>query len=272
MNALPEVTWLLHHFDDLIVGLIHYGSTAFGRPRTGSMRDFWVIVRDLRAFHRRFAPPHDPGGRCASAAERVQLNRDWPCFFAVEEESLRLKVAVISEEAFCRLCQAGTFYVKGRMQKPIRVLRATEAVRRAIADARQDGVQWALDLLPPRFTVEEFLLVLLGLSYRTEIRPELTGRKVRSILESGRKELDRIYRPLLERHPGVAKSDGRYLDRRPPGVRRRARRRALRELRRMKWSREALRHVYRNHLTHPRPVRYVLRKIVGEAEKLWRRS
>jgi len=267
---LPEVSWLLERFDDLMVGLIHYGSTAFGEPRRRSMRDFWVIVDDLVAFHRRFTPAHD-AVRWTSAAERLRLNLDWPCFFAVERDGLRLKMAVVSEQAFCRLCRAPGFYVKGRMQKPIRILRASSAVRRAVEDARRDGVRWALDLLPSSFTFDEFLRVLLGLSYRSEIRPELTGRKVRSIIESGREELTRVYVPLLREHGNVLERHGRYRDTRPPAAKRRARRRALRALRRMKWSRETLRNLYRNHRTHPRPLRYVLHKILGEVEKVRRR-
>lgn len=261
----PEAQWLVDRFGDLIVGLIHYGSTAFGRPRSGSTADFWVIVDDLRGFHRRFAPQSER----TVVARRVALNREWPCFFAVHEGDMHLKLGVVSRRTFCRRCRARSFYVKGRMQKPLRILRADDEVRAAIADARRDGVEWALDLLPARFAFEQFLATLLGLSYRTELRPELVGRKVQSILAAGRDELERIYRPLLEAHPNVRRlADGLYEDRRSPGEKRLARHRALQALRRMKWSGEAFRNIWRNYLTHPQPIRYILRKVMGEIEKL----
>lgn len=261
----PEAGWLLERFGDLIVGLIHYGSTAFGAPHSGSTADFWVIVEDLLAFHRRFAG----ASQRALAARRIALNRDGPCFFAVHEGALHLKMGVISRRAFGRWCRARSFYVKGRMQKPLRILRAEPDILAAIADARRDGVDWALDLLPARFTFEQFLLTLLGLSYRTEIRPEWVGRKVQSILRAGREELERIYRPLLEAHENVTKTaGGAYEDRRPASEKRLARHRALQALRRMRWSGETFRNIWRNYLTHPRPIRYILRKVGGEIEKL----
>ena len=268
IHPTPEERWLLDRFGDLIVGLIHYGSTAFGRPRKGSTRDFWVIVDDLTAFHRRFTPPARNGNGASSVAERVRRNRHGPSFYAMENGELMLKMAVISRDTFCRRCRERSYYVKGRMQKPIRVVRADDGICAAIDHAREEAVTRALDLLPSEFDFEAFLLTLLGLSYRTEVRPEFTGRKVRSILESGRAELDAMYRVRLDAVPYVEGVNGHNHDMRPRYMKGRERRRALRACREMKYSHVALANIYRNYMSHPQPIRYIVRKIAGEFEKL----
>ncbi len=268
-TSSPEVQWLIENFSDCLKGLIHYGSRAFGHPRKGSAHDFWVIVGDLSKFHSRFNPPANAAsGRPLSVKERVRLNEHAPNFYGLRLGESEVKICVINEDTFCRLCRAKSFYVKGRMQKPLRILRSDDRIDRAIHDARAEGVRWALNLLPETFTFEEFLETVLGLSYQTEIRPEILSKKVRSIIDTGRNELERIYRPLLEHAPHVKREGARYRDTRSRVVKRREEHRARRALRHLRWNVETFQNLYRNYRTYPSPLTYVFKKVVGEARKL----
>ena len=82
----PEAEYLTNRFGEHLVGLIQYGSTVFGETRTGSVHDFWLIVDDLRAFHRSPAmravhrTNHtDPIG------EHVRLNASGPNYYAIRD-------------------------------------------------------------------------------------------------------------------------------------------------------------------------------------------
>lgn len=268
----PETRWLLDQFDDCLAGLIHYGSTAFGQARRGSACDFWLIVSDLRKFHSRFKPmPCGISKGRDSVEKRVEFNRGTPNFYSIELDGMRMKLAVVDADTFCDMSNAPSYYIKGRMQKPVNIIKAEPRILRAIERARDEAAQWALDLLPRRFTFDDFLHAALGLSYRTEIRPEFKQRKVQSIIDTGRGMLDEMYKPLLENRPDVVKeADGGYRDARDEVARRYARIRAVRELRRLKWSREAFRHIYQNYVTYNKPIFYLVRKVLGEFEKIFR--
>jgi len=268
-----EAQYLLERFDEHLVGLIQYGSTVFGQPRRGSVRDFWVIVRDAAAFHhsRAMRAIHRANGH-ESVAAQIRWNRTGPNFYAIENHDLHAKIAVIGLDTFIRLCRSNTYLVKGRMQKPLHVLRTCPEIDAAIRDARSEAAAEALDLVPRRFTLDQYLYCVLSLSYRAEIRPEMKKHKINSILAAGRRQVEEIYRPMLDVQPTVVKlDDGRYLDRRHPIARRRARRAVKRRLLRIKYSRRSLYTIWKNYSTHVKPIRYICLKILGEVEKLLRR-
>lgn len=265
---------LLERFDEHLVGLIQYGSTVFGQPRRGSVRDFWVIVRDAAAFHhsRAMHAIHRANGH-ESVAVQIRWNMIGPSFYAIEGNGLHMKIAVIGLDTFTRLCRSETYLVKGRMQKPLHILRTCPEIDAAIRDARSEAAAEALDLVPRRFTLGRYLYCVLSLSYRAEIRPEMKKQKINSILAAGRRQVEEIYRPMLEALPIIVKLDGgRYLDRRHPIARRRAKRTTKRRLLRIKYSRRNLYTIWKNYSTHARPIRYIYLKIRGEAEKLLRRK
>lgn len=268
----PEARWLLDRFDDCLAGLIHYGSTAFGQARRGSACDFWLIVSDLNEFHSRFQPmPCWISRGRDSVKKRVEFNRGTPNFYSIVQDDMHMKLAVIDVESFCNMSDAPSYYIKGRMQKPLNIIKAEPRIRQAIQQARDEATQWAIDLLPGRFTFEDFLRAALGLSYRTEIRPEFKKRKVQSIIDTGRDMVTEIYRPLLEAHPDVVKEgEDIYRDTRDELTRRYARIKVVRELRRLKWSRAGFRQLYQNYMTHNRPILYLVRKVIGEFEKIYR--
>ncbi|MFH1707364.1 MAG: hypothetical protein ABIF71_05540 [Planctomycetota bacterium] len=275
-TLLAEERYLIDRYGDDLVGLIAYGSMVFGRPRAGSLRDYWVIYRDYQAFHgRNLAFYQACLNRPSTVAEQIALNREGPNFYSLDDPgaSIRIKIAAIQEDDFVRLCAgAATMVVKGRMQKPLRIIRATPRIREGMAAARAEGARDGVDMLrDPRFTMDAFLLAVMGLSYQAEIRIEDVARKLHSIIDKGRPQIEEIYGPLLAGLPHVrVEGDGRFTDTRPPAMRRRARGAVIRRFRRMKWNPAHLRYIWRNYCSYKRPVRYLWDKFRGEVAKVFR--
>lgn len=272
-NIEKAAEHLLERFGVHVVALIAYGSRVFGQVRKGSEYDFWVIVRDPAAFHRGNAEFYRTQlSRPSTPEEQTRLNKTGPLFYSLRTNDLDIKMAVLGEAALARLCRDDWWTVKGRLQKPLLIIRSTPEVDAAILSARRVGIACALNLVPATFTIEELLHDLVGLSYRAEIRPEHKRAKIRSILHAGRHKLEEIYVPLLKELSYVEKRDERrYIDTRDPRVRQRMRRATLRMLRRSKWSRRTFDFVHRNYRSHSSPLRYIIKKILGEIEKAAKR-
>jgi hypothetical protein len=263
---------LLARYGEHVAALIAYGSRVFGQARIGSAFDFWLIVRDAGAFHRANAEFYRTCLNVPSTPEeQIRLNRAGPLFYALKEDGAEVKLAVLDERSLAEFCVHEWWTVKGRMQKPLRMIRSTPAVDQAILSARREALACALNLTPREFTMEELLREIVGLSYRAEVRPENKSAKVRSILDAGRAELERIYAPLLAELPYVEPRAEGWLDRRGPEERARARSATLSALRRSKWCRQSLRFIWRNYRSYAKPLRYIFLKMVGEVEKTFKR-
>jgi hypothetical protein len=263
---------LLQRYGEHAAALIAYGSRVYGQARIGSAFDFWLIVRDAESFHRANAEFYRTRLNVPSTPEeQIRLNRAGPLFYALKEDGVEVKLAVLDERSLAEFCVHDWWTVKGRMQKPLRMIRSTPAVDQAILSARREALACALNLVPREFTTEELLREVVGLSYRAEMRPEHKSAKVRSILEAGRAELERIYLPLLAELPYAEPRGEGWGDRRGPEERARARSATLRALRRSKWCRQSLRFIWRNYRSYAKPLRYILLKMVGEVEKSFRR-
>ena len=274
MPARPdrESTWLLDRYGANVVGLIKYGSMAFGQPHSKSVHDFWLIVRDLRAFHEANADFYRTElNHPSTVDEQILRNRFAPNFYSFSDDGIAIKAAVLSESDFGRLCRARMMFVKGRMQKPLRIIRATPAIAAAIRAARLEGARQAVNLCPARFNLTQFLYQLCSLSYRAEIRPERKRAKIQSIIDSGGRRLRDIYRRILDGMEGLRREGNVYVDLRPAEERKLLRRRTFGYLRRCKWSMDTLRLIWRNYQTHSSPLRYLWDKFVGEVEKARKR-
>lgn len=259
---------VMDRFGPHVAALLAYGSRVFGQARIGSAFDFWVIVRDGEAFHRANAEFYRTHLHQPSTPERqIALNRSGPLFYTYKDGGVEIKIAVIEERIFVRLCRYPWYTVKGRMQKPMLVLRSSPAVDAALLGARREGLRHGLSLVRPEFTMDDLLYQICSLSYRAEIRPERKGAKIRSILKAGGAQLEAMYRPLLAELPFVEARGDRFVDTRTADERKRARKATLRLLRRSKWSRRSRRFIMRNYNSHPHPINYILMKIVGEVQK-----
>ena len=276
-NQAPDTVesaaeYLLERFGAHVAALLAYGSRVCGQARTGSEFDFWLIVRDLERFHHANAEFYRTQLNLRSTPEeQIALNRTGPNFYALKPGGIGIKFAVIAEAEFAALCRDSWWTVKGRMQKPLRIIRSSSVVDEAILDARREGLRCALSLAPREFTMDELLHELVSLSYRAEVRPERKRAKIRSILHAGGTELEKIYVPLLAELPFVEPHGNGYIDRRSPQERKQARAETLRSLRRSKWCARSLRYVWRNFRSHRAPIRYLFRKLLGEMEKAARR-
>lgn len=267
-NLGPEERYLLERYGDNVVGLLKYGSMAFGQPHSRSVHDFWIIVRDLHAFHKANEEFYRHGlNHSSTVEEQVEANRFAPNFYSFQEDGVLIKAAVISESDFARLCRSKMMFVKGRMQKPVRVIRSTPLIDSAIAAARVEGVRHAVNLCRKRFSMDEFLYQLCSLSYRAEIRPERKHAKIRSIMDGGGERFRSIYRRLLPELPHVREMGNGYEDTRPPAEKAEARKKTLGYIRRCKWSTETLKLIWRNYRTHGSPIKYIWDKLAGEVEK-----
>ena len=267
-----EERYLLDRYGDNVVGLLKYGSMAFGSPHRRSVHDFWIIVRNLRAFHTLNRDFYATRLNHSSSVEKqIAANRFAPNFYFFHENGVAIKAAALSEHDFGRLCHSRMMFVKGRMQKPLRIIRTTSAINAAIRDARREGALYAVSLCPDRFTIDEFLYQLCSLSYRAEIRPEHKRAKILSIMAAGSDMFRDMYRGILAGIEHVEVRDGAYFDTRPADVRKIERKRTLGYLRRCKWSLNTLRLIWRNYRTHSAPIRYIWHKALGEFEKALKR-
>jgi len=268
-----EERYLIERYGDNLVGLIAYGSRVFGKPRPGSIKDYWVIYRDYEDFHSRNEEFYRTCLNIKSTVQRqIEANKKGPNFYALKDEDagIHIKIAVIQEDDFLRFCTIDRMVVKGRMQKPLKIIRSTEKIERGIAAARREGAAMGINLVKSEFSFSDFLFAVMKLSYLAELRPENTARKVWSIINKGRAELEKIYRPLLEELSFVEKAAGdRFRDTRPPGERKKARRETLAALRRMKWSRHTFAMILRNYSTYRMPFKYLLAKVGGEISTLF---
>ncbi len=255
-----------------IAALMAYGSRVFGAARVGSAFDFWLIVKDPAEFHRDNAEFYRTRLNVRSTPEeQARLNRTGPLFYSLQDCEPEIKLAVLGEETFVALCRDEWWTVKGRMQKPLEVIRSTPAVEAAILSARREGLACGVNLVPREFDINDLLFRIVGLSYHAEIRPEFKSAKIESILEKAREALESIYLPLLDELKYVERNGSGFVDRRNETERRRARRATRYALRYSKWCRRSLDFIWRNFRSHGSPIRYIALKIVGELQKLMRR-
>lgn len=93
-------------------------------------------------------------------------------------------------------------YVAGRLAKPSEIFKAPSEVRKALQENLRHHVTTALTLLPETFTLEEFFLTIIKISYIGDIRnlgaedPD----KPRRILHTGEafQRFVKLYLPMLE--------------------------------------------------------------------------
>jgi hypothetical protein len=142
------------------------------------------------------------------------------------------KCFVISERDFAASLsdRCPDHFVKGRLTQDVGVIDAKSDERRRwveslLQGARRSALDWVPSFLcaggsGASFTLEEFCMTMLRISYAHEIRPEPPAR-VREVYDVQRAFFDRVYGAILEdgASRGVLERDGdRYRMRRRPGV------------------------------------------------------
>jgi predicted nucleotidyltransferase len=219
-----ELSELAQHYAkkySSVAAVIGYGSRVCGKPnesddiRLRSHFDLWLVVGSYEEFYgsdmkdRRnlltlLFNPFD------EARAHAFLNRINPNFYEERFDDVKVKYGVVSADDFVRLCQPDArMYLKGRMQKPVRLLYAAdeetkEKIEDAIFEARQDGVMKAFTLMPEGYehwmvepAFDGLIKKVLRLSYYADIRPE-KKTKVDDIFEASKDELREMYFPFFK--------------------------------------------------------------------------
>lgn len=263
-----DLKFLLTKYGDNVVGLIGYGSILFGRTRKSSVFDCWIILKEATLFHEQNEELYQHSlNKPSNAKEQIRLNQGWINFYAVTENGIDMKWAVVSENDFLRFCHDKWMFVKGRMQKPLKIYRSTKAIEEAISAARREATRQAVDLLDSPFSLDDFLRKALSLSYMADIRPESIRVKISSIIESARGNLHEIYQPLLQELDYTTEYEGVYNDTRPDNVKRKAWLQTRWYLWKAKFHLGYRKVLWRNYRTYKHPLRYVFYKIYDEMLK-----
>ena len=215
-----------------LAAVIFFGSQLVGTsPSAESAADLIVIVRDYMLFYRalgerlpaarhlgiitalnRVLPPNiinlsDPGGLRAGAK----------CF-VVDERDFRHAMSRAARDYFFR----------GRLSQRVEIVHARNAAMRArvedyLAMARRLTLDWVPLYLDGSFTVEDYCLRMLEVSYAGEIRPE-SPERVREVYEAQREFFRLVYGRLLDdaaRAGRLVRAGQRYALAEPPSPRRR---------------------------------------------------
>jgi hypothetical protein len=208
----PIIEGLVEHLRrPHVAAILFYGSCLFDLTRTkNSFPDFYVLVDDLSGYH----------GSLLQAGLNLVLPPN--VYYASFEDGLRCKYCVLSLEQFERetSSQASDIHHLGRFSKRFALLHARDegvrdVVLRSALRAMLTLVPHALALLPEAFSLEEFIITELSLSYLGEQRVAEPD-KVEKLFAGARDYYLEIYRRVLalhQRRHGAprAGSGGRYL-------------------------------------------------------------
>ncbi|MBI3071686.1 MAG: hypothetical protein HYY84_06105 [Deltaproteobacteria bacterium] len=193
----PYVAHFRAKHSDTIAGIFFYGSRlAEGERAKGSLCDFFIVYDDAR-FHERV------GQRLLNCVLA-------PNVYTELFDGCATKVSTVSLARFRREMSpaARDIYHQGRFGKRVALVYARDGAAEEVLLATwlagmRALVGRTLDLLGETFTFEEFLLEVLTISYRGEVRAE-SPDKVARLLEAERPFYEVVYRRLLEERTGTA--------------------------------------------------------------------
>ncbi|KAJ3224006.1 Mitochondrial translocator assembly and maintenance protein 41 [Clydaea vesicula] len=122
-------------------------------------------------------------------------------------EGVKIKYGVVSiEDLQADLNEWRSFYLAGRLQKPVKIFRNDARIKLAIRVNLYNSLTVALFSLPAEFSEEDLFLVLAGLSYKGDFRMSFAEnpRKVYNIVSKQLDEFRTLYKPIIEQHPLVS--------------------------------------------------------------------
>ena len=191
---------------DTVAAVLFFGSRQTrARPDLHSAWDFFVVTRGYAPFYRalkRAGASHRPARLLAGlnawlTPSQTSLSLSSPT------GALRAKCAVVSLADLRRETspRRRDHVILGRLFQPVAILHTDDAVREAVLDALVDACRlttsWVRPWLPERFTVEEYCLSLLRVSYGAEIRPEPVARRIETLWAAQRDQMLPVYAALL---------------------------------------------------------------------------
>jgi hypothetical protein len=172
-----------------------YGSCLWSElRRPTSHPDFFLIVDSLRAWH---------GRRWPALLDSLLP----PGTYRLRAGALPAKVSITSAAQLARLCSpaAPDLHHLGRLSKRVALVWARDAQsRQLVVDAQTAALRTlaplARTVLGERFSVDEFMLALLDLSYEGEVRIAERG-KVAALFHAEREHYRAVGRALLADAP-----------------------------------------------------------------------
>ncbi|KAJ3110678.1 Mitochondrial translocator assembly and maintenance protein 41 [Physocladia obscura] len=130
------------------------------------------------------------------AGARMYFNPD------VTLQGMRIKYGVISmNDLIHDLNNWSNFYVSGRMQKPIKILRGDSRVKLSNDENLTNAMRVTLLTLPEYFTERQLYIAIVGLSYLGDFRMTFgeNPKKIENIVNAQMSHLRFLYRPIFEK-------------------------------------------------------------------------
>ncbi|MGC8685299.1 MAG: hypothetical protein ACP5T7_06400 [bacterium] len=195
-GAEPFLTYFLQHFDS-VECIFMYGSMLNSQLSTPtSFPDFYIIVDDYKMFY---------GSNIHAILNRILPPNSY--FLRLEQNGLSLssKYCVLDTHALnttTHYPELKDFFVAGRLAKRIGILYVRDKAflsqfMNAVYNAMQFNVMFTLSEMNGAFSLEDFIIHLLGLSYRAEVRTE-TQEKIINLYNSEKSFYQRLYSLFLE--------------------------------------------------------------------------
>gem|GEM_PF-192995 len=189
-----------------LTAVIFFGSRLLGTsPNAASASDLIVIVRDYMLFYR------DVGSQLPAARHIgiiTALNRVLPpnIINLNDPGGMRTgaKCFIVSERDFRHAMSRASrdYFFRGRLSQRVEIVyarrpQARERVEEYLAMARRLTLDWVPFYFQESFTVEEYCLRMLEVSYAGEIRPESSNR-VREVYEAQADFFRLVYQRVLD--------------------------------------------------------------------------
>lgn len=212
---VDDIRRTCRHPDEEPQAILLYGSTLSALTRaTGSIPDVYVITQKHRRFHRSWLH---------AALNTFLAPNVYFRTFDRGDQTLSYKLCVISKRQLLRETSANArdLHHLGRFSKRMALAWARDAsVTHTVASCAASSLRaltpHALARLPERFTLQEFALTLLGLSYAAETRVS-ENTKVEALWQSERDYYQQVFTLLLaEANLSCARTGDAYTQPLPP--------------------------------------------------------
>ncbi|KAJ3245057.1 Mitochondrial translocator assembly and maintenance protein 41 [Chytriomyces hyalinus] len=213
--ASEHLQHILQHFDAPIRFAAGYGSGVLKQDGYGLNPNVKPPMVDLifgvthpehwHSLNLRQNPSHYSFVSALGAKSVTALQEKWGAnmYFNpdVQIGEQRIKYGVISMKHLIQdLNEWNNFYVAGRFQKPIRILRGDSRVKLSNDENLANAVRVALLLLPPQFSEYQLYTTIVGLSYLGDFRMIFgeNPKKVENIVNAQVGYLRVLYKPVLK--------------------------------------------------------------------------
>jgi hypothetical protein len=210
-SAVPEnvracVTSLRRAAGEELLGVIFFGSQLLRTsPDRHSAADLFVLVEDHRALYvglREQALVRRRPGLLRALNQLLSPNVLWLRQKGDDGPGCKCFVMLLDDFEHAMSSRARDHFCKGRLTQQVKIVfskdEATSTrIGRSLELARRDSLGWVPSYLPLSFTVADYCLRMLEVSFANEIRPE-TRDRVRVVCEAQREYLSTAYRAVLE--------------------------------------------------------------------------